>query len=150
MPWISGKQFNQKYNHEMCIFETDKNVFKTLNTLIELYFDKENINDGLEFFIINELPLLWDKSVEYCYKVVIPDSADIYVGKNKFISNKFILKERVKVKNLDLWNDEVYRTEAIEINPDLEDLLSDKDWSFGNLTLFITVVVPFLIPSLIY
>ena len=65
--------------------------------------------------LINLVPLTDYK--RYIRKVKIPNDAIIYIGFEQFKTNKFILEDKIEIKNFNKWQDPIFQPIAAKIDP---------------------------------
>jgi hypothetical protein len=125
MQLLTGKKFNEKYNGLIFVKLTNESEihngfqFQTGENVDTIKFDPtgECKPGGLYFCEIYKL-LQWinlgyNKMI-YCRYVTITDDAQVYVEKDKFKADKFILSERIKVEDIDVWENEDYCRFAVK------------------------------------
>jgi len=116
---ISGEEFKRLFpqlvnnlykltayneNHNGLQFKTGINVDR-----VEFNPNDECLPGGIYFIEENEI-YKWlaykGKFMHYCRKVVLLDDSKIYIERNKFKADKIKLEERVKIVDMDIWNNE--------------------------------------------
>ena len=123
---LSGKEFlklypetkfykitNQKENHNNFQYKDGIN-----EDILEFNPSSENEKGGLYFTELNKIMYWIDYGVNI-RRVIILDDSLVYIEKNKFKTNKFILDNKVLINEFEYWNDNDFCKLSIEINPNL-------------------------------
>ena len=110
---MDGVEFKKRYKNK-CFYklegQTDLNWKTGLN--IADVFDQSNFYlDGLEFVELDKIGKCLYQNHElmtHIREVEILDDSKIYAYKNKFLSDKFILSDKILLKQFPYWNDETF------------------------------------------
>jgi len=123
----NGKKFNKIFGKNKLIKLTNKHLYHHGYTYHEgLNIDKYEFNPtignqagGFNFTILNKIGRWLNYSyveMYYCWDVIIPDDARVYVDKHKFKTDKFILKNMTPIKDLKCWYDNKFCWKAVTQN----------------------------------
>jgi hypothetical protein len=117
---ITGKQFNEIYKNIKFVKFTDKTEkhddfeFKTGMNMHETH----NYSDRIDFAeLTKSYKILWNLGIHVAYAryVTIPDDAEVEIDNfnNVFKADKLILSERIRIEDLEVWDDLEYIVLAI-------------------------------------
>jgi hypothetical protein len=123
---LSGKEFKEKYGDKVLIKLTNKDEnhnwfqFKTGLNIDTIRFNPTESckAGGIYFSEVCFLPLWLEYNkikTMWCRKVTIPHDAQVYVEEFKFKADKIILAEKVLIGELNIWRNEKYCMEALNI-----------------------------------
>lgn len=124
----SGTEFNLKFPNLILVkLTTQSESHNDYQFLTGLNTDPIKFNPkgecqpgGFYFCTLQQLPK-WlnysNKIMHYVRFVTIPDQAQVYDETDKFKANQLILSERQTIESLDIWKDEKYCLNAVQLNP---------------------------------
>lgn len=121
---LSGKEFKSIHGHKT-FYRITNNLechrgfqYKTGVNIDHLPFNPtgECSAGGLYFTEVDKLSMWITLNSTYIRRVEIMNDSRIYIEDNKFKADKFILGERILLKDLELWNDAAYCLAAVEKN----------------------------------
>lgn len=122
---LSGSIFNDYFNGSSFFKITNKDETVGLSYYlkdglneIELKQNLQYVHGGLKFFDINNLLFGMRFLCDYKFirKVEIPDDAIVFISEKEYLSNKIILKDKILIEDLEMWNNIDFCIKAMEID----------------------------------
>ena len=146
---FTGKEFNDYYNKSGTKFykilndNAAHNNYQFINGLnidpVEFNPIDECSAGGFYFTEFNKIGcwLHYDYNLKYIVEVTIPDDAQVYVEKNKFKADKFILdlNNKIQIEDFDFWSDAEFCKMVVQQNEYALEFVTNQTEEICNLAI---------------
>jgi hypothetical protein len=126
MSFLNGKEFKAKYPDTyvklITSFESENVFGVNVDYKTGLVIDPPKNHppgtmEGIQFCSIHKLGSCFEPDTYFLRYVTIPDDGRIYItSDNKFKTDKLILSERINIKDLELWDSDLFCQKSTEQN----------------------------------